>query len=138
METVLYDDGCGLVYLLLFAVLCGVIGYLILNPFQKGQQGCLLGGMLGPLGVIITLVQRANYRREETLGLPPDHVGAVHRDERECPHCAEQILSKAKVCKHCGRDVEPIPEPPAGDRPDNSPLSWRAQQGPKKKNPWFD
>jgi uncharacterized membrane protein YdbT with pleckstrin-like domain len=33
-------------------------------------------------------------------------VGA--REERECPYCAERILSKAKVCKHCGRDVEPI------------------------------
>ena len=27
---------------------------------------------------------------------------------RECPYCAEDILVKAKVCKHCGRDVEPI------------------------------
>ena len=30
------------------------------------------------------------------------------RDERECPYCAEPILKKAKVCKHCGRDVEPM------------------------------
>jgi len=30
------------------------------------------------------------------------------RDERECPHCAEPILKKARVCKHCGRDVEPL------------------------------
>src|SRR5579863_8291102 len=29
------------------------------------------------------------------------------RDERECPYCAERILKKARVCKHCGRDVEP-------------------------------
>ncbi len=27
--------------------------------------------------------------------------------ERECPYCAETILAKARVCKHCGRDVEP-------------------------------
>jgi hypothetical protein len=27
------------------------------------------------------------------------------RDERECPYCAELVLSKAKVCKHCGRDI---------------------------------
>src|SRR5262245_53217376 len=25
--------------------------------------------------------------------------------ERACPWCAEQILAKARVCKHCGRDV---------------------------------
>ena len=30
------------------------------------------------------------------------------RDERECPYCAELILKKAKVCKHCQRDVDAI------------------------------
>ncbi len=28
------------------------------------------------------------------------------RDERECPFCAETILLKAKVCKHCGRELD--------------------------------
>ena len=37
---------------------------------------------------------------------PPMHER--EREERECPHCAELILRKAKVCKHCGRDVEPV------------------------------
>ncbi len=27
------------------------------------------------------------------------------RQEVECPHCAEKILAKAKVCKHCGKQV---------------------------------
>ena len=31
------------------------------------------------------------------------------REERDCPYCAEPILKKARVCKHCGRDVTPIP-----------------------------
>jgi len=30
------------------------------------------------------------------------------RDERDCPYCAERILARAKVCKHCGREVEPL------------------------------
>lgn len=30
------------------------------------------------------------------------------RDERECPWCAERILVRARVCKHCGREVEPL------------------------------
>src|SRR5208282_4800136 len=30
------------------------------------------------------------------------------RDERECPYCAERILKKARVCRYCGRDVEPL------------------------------
>ena len=37
-----------------------------------------------------------------------DVPAARPRDERECPHCAEPILKKARVCKHCGRDVEPL------------------------------
>lgn len=32
----------------------------------------------------------------------------VNRVERECPYCAEKILARAKVCKHCGREVEPV------------------------------
>lgn len=28
---------------------------------------------------------------------------------RECPFCKEPILRQAVVCKHCGRDVEPLP-----------------------------
>jgi hypothetical protein len=42
---------------------------------------------------------------------PAAAVGAASaqapREERECPFCAEKILRKARVCKHCGRDVEP-------------------------------
>lgn len=30
------------------------------------------------------------------------------REERECPHCAELILTKAKICKHCGKEVDPV------------------------------
>jgi membrane protein YdbS with pleckstrin-like domain len=29
------------------------------------------------------------------------------RVERDCPWCAERILSRARVCKHCGREVSP-------------------------------
>ena len=32
-------------------------------------------------------------------------AGAEERVERDCPYCAERILLKAKVCKHCGRNV---------------------------------
>lgn len=33
--------------------------------------------------------------------------GPAGRVERECPYCAEPILARARVCKHCGRDVAP-------------------------------
>lgn len=34
---------------------------------------------------------------------------AAPREERECPWCAERILVKARVCKHCGREVSAAP-----------------------------
>ena len=30
------------------------------------------------------------------------------REERDCPYCAERVLARARVCKHCGRDIEPL------------------------------
>jgi len=34
--------------------------------------------------------------------------GVIRSGDRvKCPHCAETIFAEAKVCKHCGRDVEP-------------------------------
>ncbi|HJU64881.1 MAG TPA: PH domain-containing protein [Gemmatimonadaceae bacterium] len=41
--------------------------------------------------------------QRSTADYPP--APGPPRDERECPWCAERILVKAKVCKHCGRDV---------------------------------
>ena len=42
----------------------------------------------------------------ESAGLAPPVTPATPiREERECPFCAELILKKAKVCKHCGREV---------------------------------
>lgn len=30
------------------------------------------------------------------------------REERDCPWCAERVLARARVCKHCGREIEPL------------------------------
>lgn len=40
------------------------------------------------------------------VAVPP--AGVPVREERDCPYCAERILVRARVCKHCGRDVEPL------------------------------
>ncbi len=31
------------------------------------------------------------------------------REMTRCPHCREWILSRATVCRYCGRDVDPRP-----------------------------
>jgi hypothetical protein len=40
-----------------------------------------------------------------SVGRTPRPDPAPARVERECPHCAEPILAKAKICKHCGGEV---------------------------------
>ncbi|MDR3457756.1 MAG: hypothetical protein P4N60_09950 [Verrucomicrobiae bacterium] len=32
---------------------------------------------------------------------------------KKCPFCAETVKLEAKVCKHCGRDLEPVNSQPA-------------------------
>jgi uncharacterized membrane protein YdbT with pleckstrin-like domain len=59
-------------------------------------------------------IQSQIVEQEERRG-PPRSQGmaseaAGGRVERECPYCAEPILARARVCKHCGRDVAPLPE----------------------------
>ncbi|HZB27837.1 MAG TPA: PH domain-containing protein [Gemmatimonadales bacterium] len=47
-------------------------------------------------------------RRAAHSGGAPVTEAEGGRVERDCPHCAERILARAKVCKHCGRDVVPV------------------------------
>src|SRR5207247_7498840 len=46
--------------------------------------------------------------RAPAEGQAPAAAALDGRVERDCPFCAERILAKAKVCKHCGRDVSAI------------------------------
>jgi uncharacterized membrane protein YdbT with pleckstrin-like domain len=49
-------------------------------------------------------------RRGSQSSASPAATPMDSRIERECPYCAEKILARAKVCKHCGRDVVPVSE----------------------------
>jgi uncharacterized membrane protein YdbT with pleckstrin-like domain len=40
--------------------------------------------------------------------MPGAEAPSPARIERECPYCAEMILAKAKICKHCGKEVAPL------------------------------
>ncbi len=55
-------------------------------------------------------VGAADESRQRIM-VPEGAAGAPRtapRQERECPYCAELILAKARVCKHCNREVTPL------------------------------
>jgi hypothetical protein len=94
-----------------------ILGGLGGGAFAAGQAfgGSLFLSLIAVLGWWSILLPNAELKQRtgnvtgrdasDPLRSTPDHL----RDERECPWCAEQILAKARVCKHCGRDV-PSPQ----------------------------
>lgn len=95
-------------FVILFWLLCGVASAAMLSRYNKAGTGFLLGFFLGPIGLIIAWTMRDSAKLDdasrESGAIPPAH----DRQERDCPFCAERILAKAKVCKHCGREVGPL------------------------------
>lgn len=84
-------------YIILWIV-CGIGAAAIASSKGRSVFGWLIGGfLLGPIGLLIVGL----------MGRPAPDESIL----RKCPHCAEQILKEAKVCKHCGRDVEPVDAP---------------------------
>jgi uncharacterized membrane protein YdbT with pleckstrin-like domain len=94
---------------------------------DQGILGRLLGfgtvtitGTGGTQGVFSGIADPLQFRRqiqsqilnkEERRGgqaAAAASADATPRVERECPYCAERILARARVCKHCGRDVAPV------------------------------
>ncbi len=82
------------IFLVAGALISGLVGWMLLKSKDRG----------GPVGWVIATILRLEERKTPIVS-----SAAAGRIERECPFCAEPILAKARVCKHCGRDVEPLP-----------------------------
>lgn len=79
-------------------IVCGIGAAAIASSKGRSAGVWFLGGLLlGPIGLLIV----------GFMGAPAPSVSSV----RKCPFCAETILREAKVCKHCGREVEPVVAP---------------------------
>lgn len=78
---------------------------------QTGQQFRMTDGDL--VGECLAALIHHLRRPPEVGTYSPPHTpttdtDVASRQERECPHCAERILARAKLCKHCGSTVAPL------------------------------
>lgn len=84
-------------------ILCAVAGKI---ADQKGRSGWgyfIIAFFLSPLiGILLAAVLPTI---QENLDKRKIRSG----DSRTCPNCSETVKTGAKICKHCGRDLPPMP-----------------------------
>ena len=101
------------VYFLVWAGVGGLIGYAIGNSKGRGAEGFWLGLLLGIIGwIVVAFMAPSDAVTSERAAIATVIQGqAQDREERgrmrPCPWCAEPIRPEARVCRFCGRDVEP-------------------------------
>ncbi len=112
-----------LVWLVFGIAVGGGVGYAIGQGKGRAAAGFWLGALLGVIGWIIVAVMEPSedirrQREATTLATAAAMLGGnsprdsltdvVSGGLRPCPWCAEHIKAAAKVCRYCGREVDPI------------------------------
>lgn len=86
-------------------LLFGVVTAVVAANKRRNVIGWLvLGFLLGPFGLILSLVVSKNQAEVEQEAI---ESGA----RRKCPFCAELIRREAVKCRFCGSEVPPVVEP---------------------------
>lgn len=83
-------------------IICAFIGMGIGKGKGKGGAGFALGLFLGPIGIVIIALMKENTVEVEAMALSSG-------ESRKCPFCAELVKREALICKHCGKELPPVP-----------------------------
>jgi uncharacterized membrane protein YdbT with pleckstrin-like domain len=92
-------------------ILGRILGFGTVRITGSGGTEDAFAGISQPLEFrrqIQTQVVAFEERRGSLAGTGAGGEVEPSRVERDCPYCAERILARARVCKHCGREVEPV------------------------------
>ena len=90
--------------LVLYVIVFGLIGVVVGQRKGRAFAGFVFGALLGPIGWLIVAVG-------------PDVKASLEAARmRKCPYCAELVQPEAKVCKHCGKNIEPLYKQAGEDR----------------------
>jgi membrane associated rhomboid family serine protease len=85
----------------------------LLMPMAQTSFNYMLIGLFLGIGAAVVYVALQAQTRSGAGSLaslvtslsPPPAGTPAARDERDCPWCSERVLRRARVCKHCGRDI---------------------------------
>lgn len=82
---------------------------LLLDPSEPGRVRVKAAEMIGDLGDVEAIEALINHKfpTELLVKKVEEAVQKLHARHftRECPYCAEIIKVRAKICKHCGKDL---------------------------------
>lgn len=70
------------------------------------QNGLIIGGVLSIIGLILVVASKPPNNDILTTPPAPKAYAAHVSDTRTCPFCAETIKARARVCKHCQRELD--------------------------------
>ncbi len=90
-------------HFILTGLAAGFLASILAGIFGRNGSSWFWFFFISPPAIIILLIMgedKEYFRQEE---LKRQQVN----EYTECPYCAELVKKKAKVCKHCGRDIVP-------------------------------
>ncbi len=82
---------------------------MLLDPTEPVRVRLKAANMIGDLGEqeAIDPLRSHKFPNEKIQMTVDESIKKIHERffTRECPFCAEVIKNRAKICKHCGKDV---------------------------------
>jgi len=82
---------------------------ILLDALQPARVRLKAADMIGEVGRVedIESLENNKYGNDLITKQVKDSIKKIHKRNftRDCPFCAEIIKERAKVCKHCGKEV---------------------------------